>query len=307
MPSTRRWALLLAGCPLIFAFLTTAVPLFAASKEKVLHSFFRIGTDGADPFASLIIDAAGNLYGTAPYGGDYGKGVVFELMPAGNKHWTEKVLHSFSQAVNDGYFPEASLIFDAAGNLYGTTFYGGAHGSGCGGNGCGAVFELIHGANGHWTEKVLHSFSDSGQDGYNPIAGLIFDGAGNLYGTTESGGSGCGGWGCGVVFRLTPRANGKWTEKVLYAFVGGTDGANPYAGVVLDLAGNLYGTTESGGAYAVGTVFQLIPSKNGKWTESVLYSFCSASGCTDGNGPIAGLILDAAGYTARPLWAAHTI
>jgi len=195
---------------------------------------------------------------------------------------TEQVLYSFCTLSNctDGATPSASPIFDAAGNLYGTTLYGGAYG-------CGTVFQLAPAANGTWTEAVLYSFCSGGTDGAYPYASLIFDAAGNLYGTTEWGGA----YGCGTVFRLAPAANGTWTEAVLYSFGNGTDGQNPLAGLIFDAAGNLFGTTYGGGAYRVGTVFELAPGTNGKWTEKVLHSFGK-----DGFSPVASLIFDPAGH-----------
>ncbi len=160
--------------------------------EKVLHSFNDNGTDGDLPYAGLIFDAAGNLYGTTVAGGSSYAGTVFELTPHGNGNWTEKVLHSFSNVGTDGASPFAGLIFDAAGNLYGTTTYGGNH--------PGTVFELTPTGGGDWTEKVLHSFSNVGTDGAYPYGGLIFDAAGNLYGTTYLGGT----YNYGTVFEVTP-------------------------------------------------------------------------------------------------------
>ena len=216
----------------------------------MLYSFNFNGTDGADPAAGLIFDAAGNLYGTTYGGGTYDWGTVFELTPAAGGGWTEKVLYSFLGGA-DGFFPAADLIFDAAGNLYGTTGYGGAYDN-------GTVFELTPTGGGDWTEKLLHSFSYNlnGMDGTYPQAGLIFDAAGNLYGTTVGGGN----YGGGTVFELTPTAGGNWTETVLHNFNrNGTDGADPYAGLIFDGAGNLYGTTSFGDVYGDGTVFQLTP------------------------------------------------
>jgi uncharacterized repeat protein (TIGR03803 family) len=166
----------------------------------------------------------------------------------------EKVLHNFDSNGKDGYFPTSRLISDADGNLYGTTQVGGTH---CG-IGCGTVFELTPTTEGKWDRRILHSFN--GKDGANPSSALIFDSAGNLYGTASQGGnlSGCGGVGCGVVFKLTPAANGKWTETVLFKF-NGKDGAHPTAGLILDAAGNLFGTTVNGGASGDGSVFELIP------------------------------------------------
>src|ERR1019366_9536867 len=234
---------------------------WAQTHEQVLHSFGN-GTDGANPQAGLIVDAAGNLYGTTVGGGTYGYGTVFELTPNGSGGWTEKVLYSFcSQAYcPDGSEPYAGLIFDAVGNLYGTTLDGGTNWFG------GTVFELTPAGGGSWTETVLHSFNKNGTDGANPYAGLIFDAVGNLYGTTEEGGT----YGYGTVFELTPAAGGVWTEKVLHNFNNnGTDGGTPYAGLIFDAARNLYGTTAGGGTYYSGTVFRV--NANGGRVQ-VLYS-----------------------------------
>ena len=252
--------------------------------ETVLHSFS--GPDGLRPDAHLIFDANANLYGTTTSGGAYGGGTAFQLTPNENGTWTEAVLYSFCSATRctNPRGPNAGLIFDAAGNLYGTTTWGGTYDS-------GTVFELSPGQNGEWNEKVLHSFN--GNDGRYPYANLIFDTAGNLYGTTAFGGSSGCYIGCGTVFELTPGAKGKWKEKVLHRFsVNGTDGKdgwNPYAGVISDTAGNLYGTTEYGGFYYYGTVFQLAPKANGEWTERLLRSFYFE------RYPGAGLVFDARG------------
>ena len=244
--------------------------------EQVLLSFD--GTDGADPLANLIFDAAGNLYGTTYAGGSYGLGTVFELTPSMGGGWTEKVLHNFGQG-SDGSQPAGGLIFDAAGRLYGTTYFGGS-------NGYGTVFQLIPSAGGDWTEKVLHSFS--GTDGSNPVYGsLTFDAAGNLYGTTYAGGS----YGVGAVFELTPSMGGGWSEKVLHNFGQGSDGSQPVGGLIFDAAGRLYGTTQVGGSFYHGTVFELTPEPGGDWTEKVLHNF---SGGADGAVPNVGLIFDAA-------------
>jgi uncharacterized repeat protein (TIGR03803 family) len=198
------------------------------------------------------------------------------------------VLHSF--AFSDGANPYGGLIFDATGNLYGTTYYGGP-------NGAGVVFKLKPNADGSWTENVLYSFcaAFNCSDGANPSAGLIFDTAGNLYGTTQTGGftsTACG-RGCGVVFKLTPNTDGSWTESVLHSFTQVPDGSDPYAGLIFDPAGNLYGTTGyGGGTNNTGVVFELKPNADGSWTESVLYSF---TGFSDGANPYGGLIFDATG------------
>jgi len=271
--------------------------------ETVLHSFTG-GSDGSQPFNSLIFDAGGNSYGTTSDGGAYGTGcggfggygcgTVFQLTRSVSGKWTEKVLHSFGNG-EDGADP-AGLVFDAHGNLYGTPIGGGAYG------GAGTVFRLAPGAHGKWTERVLHSFSYENDDGYNPWAGVIFDAKGNLYGTTSGGGTNrtdCESYGCGTVFELTPGANGKWTEKLLHSFGYGKDGFLPYAGLTIDAAGNLYGTTYFGGGRNLGTVFRLEPGTNGKWTEKVLHSFGYGE---DGIDPVEGLNIDAAGnlYGATP-------
>ena len=203
----------------------------------------------------------------------------------------ERVLYNFKSGSN-GWNPVAGLVFDSAGNLYGTTFRGGG---GCPGDGCGTVFELTP-SDGKWKESVLLRFK--GMPGILPTAGLILDAGGNLYGTA-SGSLG----GNGMVFKLTRGANGKWNVSVLHAFTGGNDGQEPWGGLVLDAAGDLYGTTAFGGGYGsckgyfqsyCGTVFELSPpsTKGGKWKEKVLYRF---QGESDGGNPFASLILDAAG------------
>jgi len=204
--------------------------------ETVLHNFGN-GKDGSTPYAGLILDAAGDLYGTTFKGGDYGLGTAFELSPQGDGRWAEKLLHSFGNG-NDGSGPYASLIFDPSGNIYGTTVGGGAHAF-------GTVFELMPKSEGKWTEKILHSFNDTGRDGCNPFASLVLDSAGNLYGTTEY----CSPYGAGIVFELLPGTGEGWLEKVIHTFdyTDNYDGLYPDAGLIFDTAGNLYGTTVSGG------------------------------------------------------------
>ncbi|MGA8876750.1 MAG: choice-of-anchor tandem repeat GloVer-containing protein [Candidatus Korobacteraceae bacterium] len=251
--------------------------------EQVLYSF---GTDGSDPSAGLIFDAAGNLYGTTYIGGGDYRGTVFELTPAAGGGWTEGVLHNFTYY--DGQQPWAGPIFDAAGNLYGTTYYGGLYLACPGGaSDCGTVFELMPGG-GRWGETILHNFGTGG-DGFSPTAGLILDAAGNLYGTTYGGGT-YNQYG-GTVFELTPGVGG-WTETLLHSFGNGTDGEAPDGALVFDTAGNLYGTTGGGGTYGGGTVFELTPTVGGGWTEQVLHNFGNG---VDGANPYTGLIFDAAG------------
>jgi len=269
---------------------------------------FEGSPDGASPYGELVLDQAGNLYGTTTYGGTqgsycwwslpnqeaFGCGVVFKLTPNSGGSWAETVIYTFSGGP-DGAWPRARLIFDSSGNLYGTTVAGGNYG-GCTVDGCGngVVFRLAPNSDGSWTETVLHSFVGGGgapppyasPDGANPYAGLIFDVAGNLYGTTANGGS----YGGGVVFELMPNPDGSWVEKVLHQFRGGADGANPYADVVFDRDGDLWGTTLNGGKSSVGTVFKLAPGRDGRWVENA-YCFTGAPA----RNPYAGLILDAEG------------
>ena len=251
--------------------------------EKVLHSFNNNGTDGAVPQAGLVFDADGNLYGTTYYGGIHNFGTAFELTPRMGGGWIEKVLHSFGRGTDGGY-PSAGLTIDGNDNLYGTTFQGGIHD-------WGTAFELTPTEGGNWTERVLHSFNLNGSDGADPDAGLIFDGAGNLYGTTASGGIHSN---YGTVFELTPTEDGDWTEKVLHSFnQNGTDGTDPQASLIMDTAGNLYGTTYTGGIHLDGTVFELSPREGGGWTEKVLRSLNNNG--TDAAFPEAGLVTDGAG------------
>ena len=189
----------------------------------------------------MITDANGDLFGTTAIGGA-GAGTVFELVNTGSGY-TEKVLYSFSGG-SDGVFPDARLITDAKGDLFGTTINGGA-------NGYGTVFELVNTGSGY-TENVLYSFS-GGSDGRNPVADLIADANGDLFGTTNGGGAGYG-----TVFELVNTGSG-YTEKVLYSFSGGSDGAIPLAGLFADAKGDLFGTTANGG-YGPGTVFEITNS-----------------------------------------------
>ena len=279
----------------MFAVTLLVTSSWAASNwhAKVLHDFN--GSDGSASQSGLIFDAAGNLYGTTGTGGTDTVGTVFELSPMANGDWSETVLHNFHGNSPDGWNPHAGLIFDAAGNLYGTTSGGGTYGR-------GTVFELSPTQGGLWTEKVLYSFGNSTDGVYPAYGALIFDAAGNLYGTTSSGGThNCqGNGGCGTVFQLSPTVGGAWTETVLYNFGNGTDGYSPEAGLVLDAAGNLFGTTAYGGANGCavaqysgcGTVFELTPVAGGGWTETVVHNFGSG---TDGVLPIAGLTFDTAG------------
>ena len=279
-----------------------AISAWAGEAESVLYTFTG-GIDGGLPEAGLIFDKTGNLYGTTVWGGDLhgcngGCGTVYKLSPKPGGGWVETVLYAFKGG-DDGWGPQASLIFDEAGVLYGTTAAGGKSTTCTYPRGCGTVFELRpirECTTCSWQKITLHNFA-GGSDGQTPEAPLVFDPTGNLYGTTYfGGGDGCyNSAGCGTVFELKRSGQGKWTETVLYRFTGGADGAYVDGGVTL-LAGKLYGTTYEGGGNACygtgcGTVFELGRS-NGKVVESVVYSF---SGTSDGAFPIVGLIADSQG------------
>ena len=240
--------------------------------------------DGAVPGGSLVADGQGNLYGTTG-GGGLGFGTVFELSPLEGGRWQRTILYEFHGGA-DGSDPSAGLVFDKSGTLYGVTFLGGGNPPDLD---IGVVFELSPGSDGTWKEKVIHVFQ--GPDGMYPSAWLVFDPAGNLYGTTYEGGSGGG----GVVFELTPSSGGNWTETVLHNFSGSPDGCAPFSGVTLDAAGNVYGTTYAcggNGGISYGIAFELSPNSGGGWTETILYTF---TGGTDGGWPYGGVILDGSG------------
>jgi uncharacterized repeat protein (TIGR03803 family) len=311
-------------------------------SETIVYNFLDFSGDGTEPYASLTFDAAGNLYGTTWGGGVGGYGVVFELSPQGGGVWNETILHSFPTGTTDGQTPYCGVVFDSAGNLYGATWSGGI-------NGAGVVFELTPRTGGTWSEKILRRFSNTGPDGYNaytgnllvdtagnvygatydgaqnhsgaifefspkagggwtekvllastgsPFNGLTMDAAGNLYGTTYNGNRNGG----GTVFELTPQTTGNWKPTILHAFNPSTkDGREPYAaGLVMDAAGNLYGTTYYGGAFNFGTVYELTPQSTGGWKETILHSFNNNG--VDGYQPAAGLVMDSAGNLYGTTW-----
>jgi uncharacterized repeat protein (TIGR03803 family) len=243
-------------------------PQAAAQTFNILYSFTG-SNDGGVPLAGLIMDSAGNLYGTASNGGASGAGVVFKVTPGGQ----QEVLYTFTGAA-DGGQPEAALVMDSSGNLYGTTYSGGSAG-------LGTVFELS--TTGH--ERVLHSFV-GGADGSNPIAGLVMNSVGVFFGTTYSGGVYSG----GTVFEVTKGGR----ERVLHSFGQGTDGASPIAGLTFNpkQSGVLFGTTAAGGTAGEGTIFRLVPF-NKRWQEKVLYSFQLGN---DGGAPYAGVLFDQSGH-----------
>jgi hypothetical protein len=290
----------------------------------VLYSF-QGGSDGSTPAGGVVFDSAGNLYGANSQGGSgcpSGCGTVFELSPPKQKGgaWTETTIYEFKgfNGSNDGFTPAGGLIIDQQGNLYGTTGYGGT--GSCtllgGRAGCGIVYELSPPTRegGRWVYRILYSFR-GGKDGYFPQGDLGFDTKGNIYGATQFGGgkeTTCNilfGGQCGTVFELSPptQKGGKWTEKVLHHFAGGTkgekssDGAEPNGGLVLDSAGAVYGTTYYGGnnsgacvgGIGCGTVFKLEPPKikGEAWKEQVVFRLSGS----DGANPMAGVILSETG------------
>jgi uncharacterized repeat protein (TIGR03803 family) len=288
----------------------------------VIHNFTAKGTDGATPYGGPILDRSGNLYGTTYLGGRFGAGSVYKLSPSGSSWtytslyslaagadgsgpafgtlavhggalfgttegggsfgtafrvapsangWRETVVHTFGNGT-DGAQPIGGVVFDSSGNFYGTTSLGGVFGN-------GTVFEVSP----LGIETEIYSFT-GGNDGTNPPAGVTLDAQGNVYGTTSLGGI----HGDGVVYELSPSASG-WTQTVLYTFQGLNDGANPVGGVIVDKAGNLYGTTFDGGANGGGTVYRLSRS-GGAWKMTILYSFTGGYG-----GPYNKLTFDSEG------------
>jgi uncharacterized repeat protein (TIGR03803 family) len=263
----------------------TAFKMDKTGKLLWVHSFG--GANGANPYAGLLRDTAGNFYGTTANGGkntkgcgndQVGCGVVFKLDPTGQK---ESVLYFFT-GTGDGWSPESLLVEDTSGNLYGTTIWDGYQNN-------GVIFKVSQTGK----ETVLYTFQGGEADGGVDVPGVVWGPNGNLYGV----GADWGAYGHGVVFELD--STGK--ETVLYSF-SGTDGADPTS-ILADSAGNLFGTTEYGGNLSdycdgnegCGVVFKLSPNSSGVWTETTLYVFCSQASCADGHRPTGGLLRDAAG------------
>jgi len=256
---------------------------------------FDCADSGAYAVGGLTFDKAGDLYGTTPQGGSFGQGVVYQLVPGSGGTWAENILHNFTGGTDGGYPNHPDLVFDSAGNLYGSAATGG-QGS-CpffgGTSTCGTLFKLTPQTGGTWDFTVIHSFT--GTDGADDEGTLVFDKSGNLYGTTYDGGT----YGYGVVFKLIPHANGKWGEQVLHEFRGGGDGNGAIGGVIFDSAGNLYGTTAYGGnsecgvdsPIGCGIVYELEPKSNGSYTEDVLVRFHG----TPNSGPYDDLVMDSLG------------
>jgi len=319
-PKNRRFLRPLSTC-LVFvvSFFTLAGHASAEWKEKVLYSFQ--GTpDGSLPGGGVVFDQAGNLYGVTAEGGSSSCapaqcGIVYQLTPPAQKGraWTETVLYIFKgHQFGDGSSPAGTLVIDSSGNLYGGTAYGGTGDCMLAGGavGCGTVYELSppKEKGGAWTETVLYSFK-GGKDGQLAGQTLTFDSHGNLYGATTYG----GGYGscnapyyqhCGTIYELSPpkTKGGKWTEKVLYSFKSGQDGAGPNGGLVVDTKGALYGTTFMGGyncphhsGNGCGTIFELKPpvKKIDSWTEKQIHVFKNGS---DGSQPSSGVIFGAKAF-----------
>jgi len=275
--------------------LAAAIPAAAIAAPTAQTIFsFGVGPQGAYPRSGLIIDKAGALYGTTSAGGNTsdcfqvpGCGVVFKMVApvAGQSTATQTVLYSFTGGA-DGSAPYGGLLMASKGGLYGTTSQGGA-------NGYGVVFKLLPPAKGAtiWTEKTLFSFAN-GPDGATPLGALVQDSAGTLYGTTQAGGTS----GLGVIFQLTPpkTKGANWQETVLHQFSGQKDGGTPVAGLAIDSAGTLYGSTPAYGAFGFGVAFSLSKPAIGKttWTQTILHAFTNGK---DGSYPQGSFIIDQAG------------
>jgi len=264
-------SLLLTGLTLVFA----AHPAPAQSQTVLIN--FTGSPDGNNPTSGLVSDGEGNFYGTTPFGGVFKTGTVYELSPMGHGGWKEKILYSFTGGADGAYPTTSNLIFDSVGNLYGTTESGGA-------NGAGTVFELSP-VGTSWTENVLYNFCSAANcaDGGGPAAGLIFDPAGNLYGTFLASGDSAS---SATVFELSP-SDGGWTEHVIYEA-----GASEF-GLTMDDSGNVYGTTGAIGYFDYGTVFELSPNGSGGWNPTVIHTFAGYP--KDGWNPVGNPVLDQAG------------
>lgn len=293
---TACFALVFALLPLSAVWAYTEAPKYT---EKFVHNFCKAGypgcADGVQPTSGLIMDANGSLYGSTPVSGKYNSGVVFRLTPnADHSKYTETVLYSFCKNGGDCLaLPEGDLIMDVDGDLWGTAYTGGLTDH-CRG-GCGGVFKLTHNGT-SWSLTTIYKFCQviaDGKcaDGALPSTGLAYAGQASgtlwdksspLFGTTEK-----GGLGPGVVFKLTA-SGGTWTETVIHAFTA-SGGASP---LTLDAAGNIYGTTSSGGKYGAGLMYMLA---HGTWTQTVLKAFCALQECSDGAYPHGRLLVDASG------------
>jgi len=297
----------------------------AAWKEKILHSF-QGDPDGAEPIGPLTPDGHGNFYGTTDIGG-LGYGTVFKLSPDGSGGWTETIIHSFKDYLDGGYPFFTTLIFDSKGNFYGTTTGGGPNGHGLvfefspvgkhwketvlyktgGDSGCGdpwggvimdrkgnfygmclvsgfpqteAIFQLSQ-SHGTWKQKVIYNYHSAADN--NGAGGLTMDAHGNIFAMLSAA------YDAPALVELSPNPDGGWTPTLIHVF---GKRIFPESVPVLDKAGNVYGTTEAGGAYDAGTVYEFTLGANKKWAEKILYSFPS---CQDGCSPFGGIVFDASG------------
>jgi len=283
-------ALLARLLPLLVVVVLARSTSAASPKFQVLHAFAGGATDGSYPVPNLLLDRYGNLFGTTEEGGSLtdcyslGCGTAFELSVR-NGHWKENVLFDFSPTASGGLPNVAgTLVLDSIGNVYGTQNAGGDPSCNC-----GSVYKLTR-SGGVWTQTLLHNFTGGTTDGAYPYWGLVEDAAGNLYGATQSGGINTN---YGTIFELTPNADGTWTYSLIYEFgtPGYTDAISPYGPLTIDASGTLYGAAISGGIYGYGAVFKLSQS-GGSWAESVLFNFTLDYGATDYPN---GLVVDAAG------------
>ena len=272
--------------------------------EKTIYIFNGYKTDGSGPSGNLTWDEKGNIYGTTQGGGAYNNGTAYELSPASDGTWTERVIYSFPTQTNP-YFPGGGLVFDTHGSLFGVTPYGGSpNDGGCSTfGGCGMVYELSPSADGQWTGKFIYEFGASSADLIYPQPYLVIDSNGNLYGTAFNSGYPSKPTG---VFELTQQSDGNWTETIIHRFGRiSTDGQFPNGNLLLDRQGNLYGVTAGGGPSTAGypgggTVFELEPQSDGNWTEKQLFVFPDYSTAPVPTGlfgfnPNEGLTMDAAG------------
>lgn len=267
----------------LLALILFSVFLAHGSDEKTVYTFGTPGSgDGMYPFGNLVADSAGNLYGTTQSGGANDAGTIFRLSPGTDGERTETILHDFTGR-SDGGYPQAGLVFDPAGSLYGTGSSGGL-------NGTGVIFKLSP-QSGGWNYNVIYSFGPyPGSDGFAPDSALVIDKLGNLYGSTYEGGDDSGCFeGCGTVFELSPDDKG-WSEQVIHVFSPNSNDGELPAGVVFGLDGALYGTTQNGGGSAdAGVLYRLKYSKStDKWNETILHTFTSAA--NDGGFPEAPLL-----------------
>jgi uncharacterized repeat protein (TIGR03803 family) len=257
----------------------------AQDAEVLVHVFGSDGSGagGVEPYGGVVLDSSGNAYGTASYGGAFGRGLVWEMYRGANGQWTEKRIYNFGEANgDDSYGPLAGLVFDHAGSLYGTTIGGGQPAGQA-----GTVFELSLDIDGEWIYKRIHTFGVA--EGQQPRSAVVFDSAGNLYGNTSEGGA----YNEGTIFKLIRGSDGTWLEQTLYSFgANSQDSGGAFQPVALDASGNIWGTLYTGGTYGLGAIFELSPNSSGDWIETIVYSF---PGGTNGEYPQCGLIFDAKG------------